>query len=46
MPSTIAAKKCLAWLQFCRSIGWRKEDTPLLADLWWKYHDPESGELI
>ncbi len=36
----------LEWLNFCRSIGWKATDTPALVDLWWKYHDEETGELI
>jgi hypothetical protein len=46
MPSHLASKKFLAWMQFCKEIGWPKSDMNMLADLWWKHHDHETGELV
>ena len=46
MPSQIAIRKLLKWLAFCKSIGWSAESTPRLADLWWEYHDAETGEPL
>ncbi len=40
----IGMKKYLAWLQFCRDLGWSKALMPRLAQLWLDYHD-ENGEL-
>lgn len=47
MPaSQTAARKCANWLAWRQGIGWSESDMPALADLWWKYHDEETGELL
>jgi hypothetical protein len=41
-----AQVKFLAWLTWCRNHGWSKKDMPVLAELWLKYYDEETGELV
>ena len=41
----IALAKLLAWLDFCRAIGWPNNCLASLTDLWWQYHDEQTGEL-
>lgn len=41
-----AQRKLIEWLNFCREIGWEKSQMSGLADLWLKYHDEETGELL
>ena len=30
------ARLCFEWAQYCRSMGWREADIPLLVDLFWQ----------
>jgi hypothetical protein len=46
MVSPRAARACAKWLSYCTEIGWSKSALPKLADLWWQYHDEETGELV
>ena len=41
-----ACRKLQEWLNACLQMGWRKSDLPALTDLWWEYHDEETGELL
>jgi hypothetical protein len=40
-----ACRKLVEWLNFCKSIGWDASVMPQLTDLWWQYHDEQTGEL-
>lgn len=44
--SNRAARKMSNWLSWCINNGWHKSRISGLADLWLKYHDHETGELI
>ena len=35
----------MEWLNYCKSIGWKASDMRGLTDIWWKYHDEQTGEL-
>ena len=37
---------CAQWLEACIEIEWEKSDLDDLEKLWWKYHDPQTGELL
>jgi hypothetical protein len=41
-----ACRKLIEWLTFCRSIGWDASAMPRLTELWWQYHDEQTGELL
>ena len=41
-----ASRKCAEWLIGCRQIGWPRSMLDQLEDLWWKYHDRETGRPI
>ncbi len=41
-----ACRKLMEWLNYCKSIGWKASDMRGLTDIWWKYHDEQSGELV
>jgi hypothetical protein len=45
MTTTLATRKCHEWLRYCLEIGWPRESLKALADLWWKYHDKDTGRL-
>jgi len=34
-----ALMACLRWLDYCLSIGWRRDDLDFLEALWWEHHD-------
>lgn len=40
-----AIRKLREWLDYCKRVGWPKAAMPGLADLWWKYHDEETGDF-
>lgn len=37
---------CVKWLRFCLDIGWPTSNLDALRDIFWKYHDPQTGELL
>ncbi len=39
------ARKCLEWLKYCLSIGWKKEHLKGLQKIWLKCHD-KNGNLL
>jgi len=44
-PTANAARKCAEWLKSCKAIGWTADETSMLCDLWWQYHD-DNGNLV
>lgn len=46
MKTEKASKKLAKWLAYCLEIGWSKDHLDALEELWWKYHDSKTGELI
>lgn len=45
MVSNLAVRKLRAWLDYCLSIGWPRSALSRLTDLWWEFHDEETGDL-
>lgn len=35
-------RRCIAWLDACKEIGWDEKDMPKLEDLWWQYYDKDG----
>jgi hypothetical protein len=42
-PSPLGAKRCLAWINACKEMGWPQSAIPKLVDLFWEFKDRDGN---